>query len=103
MTEIECVAEAMRLRSIERGFPIHPVTVHHIAAAAIEALDNFRSAEKRRTCKHFNRTGTGSIGSDGSGWSTWFCQECGASYDSRESTVVPRPDQLPHGVSNHDE
>jgi hypothetical protein len=53
------------------------------ARDAIAALDTFRAAEKRRNCKHHNRYGTGCVGSDGSGWSTWFCQECGASYDSR--------------------
>lgn len=35
---IERVAEAMRLRSIERGFPIHPLIAHHLAATAIEAM-----------------------------------------------------------------
>lgn len=35
---IERVAEAMRLRAIERGHPIHPAMVHHLAAAAIEAM-----------------------------------------------------------------
>jgi hypothetical protein len=35
---VERVAEAIRLRSIERGHPIHPVMVRHLAAAAIEAM-----------------------------------------------------------------
>lgn len=39
MTEmIKRVAEAMRLRAIERGHPIHPAMAHHLAAAAIEAM-----------------------------------------------------------------
>lgn len=88
MAEIEIVAEAIRLRGIERGHPIHPVMTHHLAAAAIEAMDAYRAEEKRRTCKHFNRTGTGCVGSDGFGWSTWHCSECGASYDSRTPTLV---------------
>lgn len=53
----------------------------------IDAVLALEAAEKRKNCKHFNRTGTGCVGSDGSGWSTWHCSECGASYDSRASTV----------------
>ena len=36
--KIQQVAEAMRLRAIERGHPIHPALLHHLAAAAIEAM-----------------------------------------------------------------
>lgn len=36
--QIDRVAEAMRLRAIERGHPIHPVMVRHLAVAAIEAM-----------------------------------------------------------------
>jgi hypothetical protein len=35
---IERVSEAMRLRSIERGHPIHPDMERHLAVAAIEAM-----------------------------------------------------------------
>lgn len=35
---IERVAEAIRLKSIERGQPVHPVMVRHLAGAAIEAM-----------------------------------------------------------------
>ncbi|WP_024516814.1 hypothetical protein [Bradyrhizobium sp. Tv2a-2] len=56
-----------------------------LASVAIDVADKWEADERRRTCKHWNRVGTGSIGSDGSGWSTWYCQECGASYDSRST------------------
>lgn len=55
------------------------------AREAIAALDRHRAAEKHKNCKHYNKVGTGSIGSDGCGWSTWFCNECGTSYDSRHA------------------
>jgi hypothetical protein len=35
---IERVAEAIRLRSCERGYPVHPAVAHHLAAAAMEAM-----------------------------------------------------------------
>lgn len=35
---VERVAEAIRLRAIERGHPVHPAMVRHMAAAAIEAM-----------------------------------------------------------------
>lgn len=35
---IDRVAEAIRLRGCERGYPISPMVVHHLAAAAIEAM-----------------------------------------------------------------
>ena len=38
MDMIERVAEAIRLRSCERGHPVHPAVAHHLAAAAIEAM-----------------------------------------------------------------
>jgi hypothetical protein len=65
----------------------HPAYVK-AAGVAIDTVDAFRYAEKRKNCKHISRQGTGSISSDGFGWSTWYCAECGASYDSR-SAVTP--------------
>lgn len=62
---------------------------HDLIYVIITASDAYRAEEKRKNCKHFNRTGTGSVGSDGSGWSTWYCSECGASYDSR--ALLPSP------------
>ena len=35
---IERVAEAIRLRSCERGYPVHHAVAHHLAAAAIAAM-----------------------------------------------------------------
>lgn len=35
---IDRVAEAIRLRAIDRGHPIDTVTAHHLAAAAIESM-----------------------------------------------------------------
>jgi hypothetical protein len=35
---IDRVAEVIRLRAIERGQPVHPVMVRHVAVAAIETM-----------------------------------------------------------------
>jgi hypothetical protein len=86
MSEIEQVARALLAHQVDTGQcdpDISWTSFEGEARAAIRALDAFRAEEKRRTCKHLNRTGTGSLGSNGFGWSTWYCQECGASYDSR--------------------
>jgi hypothetical protein len=83
-SELDCVSEAIRLRSCDRGHPVHPNVVHHLASAAIAALDGFRELHKRKNCKHHHRVGTACLGGDGQGWSTWFCPECGESYDSRQ-------------------
>jgi hypothetical protein len=79
---IEQVARAIAKTIPGRAIEITPWTMI-AASAAIEAADAYRAEEKRRSCKHERRIGTGCVGSDGSGWSTWYCQECGASYDSR--------------------
>lgn len=49
-----------------------------------------QAEEKRKNCKHYSRIGSGCTGSDGIGWSTWYCQECGASYDSRAISPAVR-------------
>jgi hypothetical protein len=88
MTEIERVAQAIQAKCVERGYRGCPAPlVHHVAGAAIEAVNAYRAEEKRKNCKHFNRIGNGYAGSDGSSWSAWSCQSCGASYDSRTPTV----------------
>lgn len=51
---IERVAEAMRLRAIERGHPIHPVVAHHLAAAAIEAMLEPTNEMHRAMCECYN-------------------------------------------------
>jgi hypothetical protein len=97
MTEVELVAIAICKSRTCQGIdccqwpanggrlqcPVKNGGYDDAARDAIQALDSFRDAEKRKNCKHYARIGTGCAGSDGSGWSTWFCQECGASYDSR--------------------
>jgi len=102
MTELELVAIAIcKSRSCEGihccqwpaqtgrlKCPVKAGGYNDSARDAIAALDNFRASEKRRTCKHHHRVGTGAVGSDGSGWSTWYCHECGASYDSRKPVAV---------------
>jgi len=101
MTELELVAIAICKSRTCEGInccqwpaqggrtqcPVKAGGYDEAARDAIAALDTFRAAEKRRNCKHHGRYGTGCVGSDGSGWSTWFCQECGASYDSRSPQI----------------
>lgn len=51
-----------------------------------------QAAEKRKNCKHSNRTGTGMVASDGSSHYDWYCRECGASGHSEtpaSPTVAP--------------
>ena len=111
MTEIELVAIAIcKSRTCEGAdccqwpanggriqCPVKNGGYNDAAKEAIQALDTFRAAEKRRNCKHHSCVGTGYLGSDGSGWNTWFCQECGASYDSR-TPALPRPNGGTHDV-----
>ncbi len=101
MTELELVAIAICKSRTCEGFnccqwpaqrgrtqcPVKDGGYNEAAKDAITALDDFRAAERRKNCQHHMRIGTGCLGSDGSGWSTWFCQECGASYDSRTPSV----------------
>ncbi len=55
--------------------------------AAIVEYEAANAQERRKTCKHPRQTGSGSISSDGSGSSTWFCPDCGA---HEERTWPPR-------------
>lgn len=46
-------------------------------------------AEKRKNCTHPRLRGSGSVSSDGSSHSTWYCPDCG---DSGETKTPPRTD-----------
>lgn len=48
----ERMAEAMRLRAIERGHPIHPVLVRHLAHAALNAMREPTEAMKAATSEN---------------------------------------------------
>jgi transposase-like protein len=56
------------------------------AEAGIRALDTYRAEQKRKTCKHNNRTGSGMVGSSGLSWTYWQCPDCGTTFDSRKSS-----------------
>lgn len=85
MSEIEHVAKAMA-DAVAMNYDNNEAIFTLYARTAIASLDALRTAEKRKNCKHHNRTGTGYAGGDGTGWTTWYCQSCGASYDSRSNT-----------------
>jgi hypothetical protein len=84
MTELELVAIAICKSRTCEGInccqwpaqggrtqcPVKAGGYDEAARDAIQALDTFRAAEKRRNCKHHNRYGTGCTGIDGAGWST---------------------------------
>jgi hypothetical protein len=112
MTEIELVAIAICKSRTCEGVsccqwpaqggrlqcPVKAGGYDDAARDAIQALDIFRAAEKRRNCKHSSRYGMGCTGIDGAGWSTWFCSECGASYDSRAAVQsLPQVTATPSG------
>ena len=54
---------------------------------ALDAASGAALLEKRKTCRHHNSFGTGSMGSDGSGHYRWFCQDC---FESFETVNPPR-------------
>ena len=57
---IERVADAIRLRSCERGHPVHPAVVQHLAAAAIAAMPSGRDpATIEAAAKIAERAGCG--------------------------------------------
>jgi hypothetical protein len=90
MSEIERVAWAIVHATFDedeaRGISgeLLRVTYIPLARAAIEALDGYRAEEKRRTCMHYRKTGSGGTGPQA--WFTWRCPDCGESYDSRNLT-----------------
>lgn len=53
-------------------------------------IDGSAVEEKRRNCRHFNRQGSGTVGSDGSSKWSWYCADCGAS-DEGITPPIPRP------------
>jgi len=87
MTETEQVAAAISAADAEwQDTPGTPITSwsETLARAAINALDAYRVEQKRKKCKHWNRIGNGVCSSVGSSsWTYWYCQDCGASFDSR--------------------
>ncbi len=109
MTELELVAIAIcRSRTCEGinccqwpangGRLLCPVKAggyEDAARDAIAALDNFRAAEKRKNCKHTNKRGSGSIGSDGSSKTYWYCMECGTSYNEETPARAAQPPAIP--------
>lgn len=92
MTEIECVARALSLWQFATEACWEDQT--EMARCVIVELDDYRAAEKRKNCKHHSATGNGCVNGDGTGWNTWYCKECGTSYDSRTPTVgAPSPQE----------
>lgn len=89
--QIEAAAKAL---SVARGYPedwwdrspMNQTGFLLEAKAALLAANEVMEQERKRNCIHLRRTGTGSLGSNGLGWSTWYCYDCGASYDSRMSS-----------------
>lgn len=57
--------------------------------AALEAAEYVRQADLFKNCRHPRKSGSGSVSSDGSSHSTWFCPDCGAHGESR---TPPRED-----------
>lgn len=89
MSEVDVVAKAID-EAVQKWQPGSSQPIKGMAAqAAIAALDIYRAEEKRKNCKHPSKFGTGSVGGDGTIWSTWYCRDCGASYDSRTALVSP--------------
>lgn len=73
------VAEAMRIKRAElQAQPLDRIW-RDLAETAILVFDQERANEKRRTCQHPNKRGSGMIGSDGSSRTEWWCPDCGKS------------------------
>lgn len=81
-------AEAMRKRRQELiAQPLARIW-DELAAVSIETIDAERLAERRRTCRHLDRLGSGWIKSDGASEMSWHCPDC---QTSGKSTVPARP------------
>jgi hypothetical protein len=52
LPDVNEVAEAIRLRSIERGHPVHPLVAQHLAAAAIEAIGTPAQRTRVYVCRN---------------------------------------------------
>jgi hypothetical protein len=68
--------------------PVDP-SIYFRDMRMLRAFIAHQAEEKRKNCKHFGRIGSGSIGSDGSSSTHWYCPDCGASY----SQVTPPKSQ----------
>lgn len=60
----------------------------------VNAVLDLHEANMRKNCKHFNRIGNGSAGSDGSGSYSWYCPACGA------SESYSTPPRLPQEIAS---
>lgn len=58
-----------------------------LAKAALRAAEAEREVERKENCKHPNKTGNGTVSSDGSSKWNWYCSDCGASGNSE---IAPR-------------
>jgi hypothetical protein len=79
--QIEAAAEAIR-ETMNNMYGCEPLDLddrYQIARSALTAAEARRETEQRENCKHPNRTTSGTICSDGSGKSDWFCPACGQS------------------------
>jgi len=53
---------------------------HEEMVAELRRVDyRVSSPIDQKTCPHTDQVGSGNLGSDGSGSSTWYCRDCGAS------------------------
>jgi hypothetical protein len=50
--------------------------------AALDAAEAENAEERRENCKHTNKFGSGSVSSDGSWHISWYCRDCGRSYEA---------------------
>jgi hypothetical protein len=75
----EIEAAALAMLDLEGGY-IEPW--RNIARAGLEAAERVRAEEKRASCQHLRKVGSGYVGSDGSGRNVWHCPECGAHHES---------------------
>lgn len=68
-----------------------PCPCRTAAVEILRAAESVRLDDKKKSCRHYNKIGNGSLSSDGSSSYTWFCAECGASgsFATPSATAAP--------------
>lgn len=70
------------------------------AKEAIAIIDAYKTAEKRKNCRHYSKVGSGSLCSDGSSSYHWFCAECGTSGGHDTPAFAPAERSTPQEKSH---
>ncbi len=70
-----------------------PCPCRTTAAIILATAEVIRGEEKKKTCRHDSKRGTGMVSTDGASRYDWYCPECGTSGHS-ETPARATPDPV---------